>query len=179
MSYYVAASAIGTLMDYGYTEAEAKRIRGFMPRRFQMFGQVLPLTNIEAWLAYLAVKHYCQNTEERGRFGLDYPSGYLNMQPHEKMHYVTKDQKVEFSTREFVRHFGDVLRLGVVHVVVAGGEIQQNVRHHAHEHPGGIGAAFGILLRHAPEEYGRQEHVLPAYLFRHAPEKPGRPGLIL
>lgn len=109
MSYYVAASAIGTLMDYGYTEAEAKRIRGFMPRRFQMFGQVLPLTNIEAWLAYLAVKHYCQNTEERGRFGLDYPSGYLNMQPHEKMHYVTKDQKVEFSTREFVRHFGDAL----------------------------------------------------------------------
>ncbi|ANZ48309.1 hypothetical protein BIZ78_gp266 [Erwinia phage vB_EamM_Caitlin] len=109
MSHIIAASAIGTLMSFGYTEAEAKRIRGFMPRRFQLMGQVLPLTNIEAWLAYRAVKHYIQQTNERGRFHMQFTSGYLNMMPHEKMKYTSPNWEVEFSTREFVRHFGDAL----------------------------------------------------------------------
>ena len=108
MSAVIAASAIGTLMSYGYTEAEAKRIRAFLPRRFQTFGQPLPPTNIDAWLAYRAVKHYLVCSDERGSFIRSHqPSGYLSMQNIEQMEYVTKKETIKFSTVEFVRHFGD------------------------------------------------------------------------
>ncbi|QVW28519.1 hypothetical protein pEaSNUABM8_00022 [Erwinia phage pEa_SNUABM_8] len=108
MSAVIAASAIGTLMSFGYTELEAKRIRSFLPRRFQTFGQPLPPTNIDAWLIYRAVKHYLLCTNERGVFKpYAGTSGYLSMQSTETMVYVTNKEKISFSTVEFVRHFGD------------------------------------------------------------------------
>ncbi|QVW55665.1 hypothetical protein pEaSNUABM9_00069 [Erwinia phage pEa_SNUABM_9] len=108
MSVVIAASAVGTLMSYGYTEAEAKRIRSFLPRRFQTFGQPLPPTNIDAWLIYRAVKHYLLCSNERGVFKpYAGTSGYLSMQSTESMAYVTDKETIGFSTVEFVRHFGD------------------------------------------------------------------------
>lgn len=109
MSHIVAASAIGTLMNHGYTELEAKRIRGFLPRRFDLTSASLPVTNIDAWLAYRAVKHYSRFANERGCFmpGDNGNGGYLSMFHYESMKYVTEQFVLTFSTTEFVRHFGD------------------------------------------------------------------------
>lgn len=108
MSRVIAASAIGTLMSYGYTEAEARRIRAFLPRRFETFGFPLPATNIDAWLIHRAVKHYLFQHNERGVFKpYANNNGYLSMQHTETMSYVTANEEITFTTVEFVRHFGD------------------------------------------------------------------------
>ncbi len=76
--------------------------------------------------------------------------------------------------REAVGAFGDILGLGIAHVVVHRGEVEQDVREHADEGARGLGAALRVALGEVPVEHRRQEHVLLADRAREAPQQPAR-----
>ena len=68
---------------------------------------------------------------------------------------------------------GDVLRLGHGHVVVHGRQVQEDVRHHAHEHARAVAPFAAVALGEAPEEHRRQGVLRSADGTREVPEQPG------
>jgi len=99
-------SAHETFAIRGYSPEEGKRIRGYLPRRFGDINNALPLTNAEFWLAYECMKHYNDNTRERGRF---YSVGPFDFQSNGKVNYRSEKLNEDFSMVEFIRHFGDTV----------------------------------------------------------------------
>ncbi|QVW56157.1 hypothetical protein pEaSNUABM6_00021 [Erwinia phage pEa_SNUABM_6] len=104
--HYAPMSAHETFAARGYSPEEGKRIRGYLPRRFGDISNALPLTNAEFWLAYECMKHYNDNSRERGRF---YAVGPFNFQSNGKVNYRSEKLNEDFSMVEFIRHFGDTV----------------------------------------------------------------------
>lgn len=105
----IRASAHEVLVNLGYTDLEAKRIRPFLSRRFEMMHQALPRTNFDFWLAYLAAAHYSRNSDERGMFISESASLQRDILVNGRIKYVSDTLNCEFATIEFVRHFGDAI----------------------------------------------------------------------
>ena len=78
---------------------------------------------------------------------------------------------------EAIRAVGDIGGLGIGHVVIHRGQIQQDVGGHADKGAGGLAAPPGVALRQVPEEHRGHEHVLPAGGAGQVPQQPGGLGL--
>lgn len=100
----IHASAVESLTNVGYTELEAKRIRPYLPKHFTLAHPALPRSNVDFWLAYMAVDHFNTVSSRRGRF---YSERGVGFWAYNMVSYVCEDFEVEFSEVEFIRHFGE------------------------------------------------------------------------
>lgn len=102
----IASSAVETLTSLGYTELEAKRIRPYLPKHFQIDHPAPPRTNVEFWLAYYAAQHFTTSSANRGKFTSELVVGFW---PYNNITYTCDAFTVSFSEIEFIRHFGEAL----------------------------------------------------------------------
>ena len=79
---------------------------------------------------------------------------------------------------ELVGALGDIRGLAIAHIVVHGGQIQQDIGQHPDEGAGGLGAALGVTLREVPVEDRGQEDLPLADGAREGPEHPLGLGLV-
>lgn len=100
----IHASAVESLTNVGYTELEAKRIRPYLPKHFNLAHPALPRSNVDFWLAYMAVDHFNTVSSRRGRF---YSERGVGFWAFNTITYACEDFEVEFSEVEFIRHFGE------------------------------------------------------------------------
>ncbi|AFQ96734.1 hypothetical protein STRATTON_20 [Erwinia phage vB_EamM_Stratton] len=105
-----AASAIDGLVAAHYSREEATMIRPFLPLHFDNFV-ALPSANYEFWSAYRAVQDALTYDRHKFRFYFwrDEEKSHIPNSPYVKMYYESPTFKAEFSTIEFIRHFGRAL----------------------------------------------------------------------
>lgn len=105
--------AISSLQGLGYTYRQAKNIRAWLPRQFDLAGYALPRANLEFWKAYEIVKDM-QKYKRNNALSLQF-SGYakgrtiFQFTHNEFLEYRSPTLQSTVWSLEFVRHFGDGL----------------------------------------------------------------------